>query len=208
LFYDALQFYTFLETTLVTLSLLPHFIAFFSDVEIPGSPAALAMTFLTFGKCITILWIALLYFFSVRIPFCIIHHASTKIVPFLCSAESGFFLECSWFHDYAYFTYFCEYNNDWGKHLVAYCKTVFGMFMLRLICYHVIQAYEKKTNPHWMYDLGRMRNFAQVRLVQNFNFMNFLNSYLLVFYGRSCTNTSLFKWILLSSHDQLFILYL
>ncbi|GJN40309.1 hypothetical protein PR202_gb29514 [Eleusine coracana subsp. coracana] len=76
-------FYTFLETTLVTLSLLPHFIAFFSDVEIPGSPAALATTFLTF------------------------------------------------------------------------------------VCYLDIQAYEKKTTPHWMYDLGRKRNFAQVRLVHN-----------------------------------------
>jgi hypothetical protein len=81
---------------------------------------------------------------------------------------------------------------------VPYCKTVFGMFMLRLICYHVIQAYEKKTSPHWMYDLDRKRNFAQVSLVQNFSFMNFLNSYLLVFYGQSCTNTSLFKGILLS----------
>ncbi|XP_078166877.1 putative protein S-acyltransferase 14 [Carex rostrata] len=41
-------FYTFLETTLVTLSLLPNFIAFFSDVEIPGTPGTLASTFLTF----------------------------------------------------------------------------------------------------------------------------------------------------------------
>ncbi|KAJ3679860.1 hypothetical protein LUZ60_016138 [Juncus effusus] len=41
-------FYTFLETTLVTLSLLPNFIAFFSDVEIPGTPGSLATTFLTF----------------------------------------------------------------------------------------------------------------------------------------------------------------
>jgi palmitoyltransferase len=54
-FFGAMQFYTFLETTLVTLSLLPHFIAFFSDVEIPGSPAALATTFLTFGNCITVI---------------------------------------------------------------------------------------------------------------------------------------------------------
>jgi hypothetical protein len=51
-----LQFYTFLETTLVTLSLLPHFIAFFSDVDIPGTPAALATTFLTFGKYIAHFW--------------------------------------------------------------------------------------------------------------------------------------------------------
>lgn len=41
-------FYTFLETTLVTLALLPHFIAFFSDGEIPGSPSTLATTFLAF----------------------------------------------------------------------------------------------------------------------------------------------------------------
>ena len=43
------QFYTFLETTLVTASLLPNFIAFFSDAEIPGTPGALATTFLAFG---------------------------------------------------------------------------------------------------------------------------------------------------------------
>lgn len=41
-------FYTFLETTLVALSLLPHFIMFFSDEEIPGSPSSLATTFLAF----------------------------------------------------------------------------------------------------------------------------------------------------------------
>ncbi|CAA0842670.1 Probable protein S-acyltransferase 14 [Striga hermonthica] len=41
-------FYTFLETSLVTLSLLPQFIAFFSDGEIPGTPASLATTFLAF----------------------------------------------------------------------------------------------------------------------------------------------------------------
>nr|XP_043622371.1 probable protein S-acyltransferase 14 [Erigeron canadensis] len=41
-------FYTFLETTVVTLALLPHFIAFFSEGEIPGSPSTLATTFLAF----------------------------------------------------------------------------------------------------------------------------------------------------------------
>ncbi|CAI9104647.1 OLC1v1003362C1 [Oldenlandia corymbosa var. corymbosa] len=41
-------FYTFLETSLATLSLLPHFIAFFSDGEIPGTPSTLATTFLAF----------------------------------------------------------------------------------------------------------------------------------------------------------------
>ncbi|MCO5606717.1 hypothetical protein L7F22_060907 [Adiantum nelumboides] len=43
------KFYTFLETTLVTLALLPHFIAFFADVEEDsGSPGKLAATFLGF----------------------------------------------------------------------------------------------------------------------------------------------------------------
>ncbi|KAL9245288.1 hypothetical protein vseg_018957 [Gypsophila vaccaria] len=41
-------FYTFLETTLVTISLLPQFIAFFSDGEIAGTPSSLATTFLAF----------------------------------------------------------------------------------------------------------------------------------------------------------------
>ncbi|CAO2834868.1 unnamed protein product [Amaranthus hypochondriacus] len=41
-------FYTFLETTLVTISLLPQFIAFFGDGEIPGTPSSLATTFLAF----------------------------------------------------------------------------------------------------------------------------------------------------------------
>lgn len=67
----VIQFYTFLETTLVTLSLLPHFIMFFSDEEIPGSPSSLATTFLAFGKIyyhylcwMTCVAIALLVFYS------------------------------------------------------------------------------------------------------------------------------------------------
>ncbi|KAG7992794.1 hypothetical protein I3843_02G145800 [Carya illinoinensis] len=41
-------FYTFLETSLVTLSLLPYLRALFSDGEIPGTPSTLATTFLAF----------------------------------------------------------------------------------------------------------------------------------------------------------------
>ncbi|XP_038875962.1 probable protein S-acyltransferase 14 [Benincasa hispida] len=41
-------FYTFLETTLVTLSLLPYFLAFFSDGDITGTPGSLAAIFITF----------------------------------------------------------------------------------------------------------------------------------------------------------------
>ncbi|OIW09816.1 hypothetical protein TanjilG_32254 [Lupinus angustifolius] len=41
-------FYTFLSTALVTLSLLPYFIAFFGDEEISGSPTNLAVSFVAF----------------------------------------------------------------------------------------------------------------------------------------------------------------
>ncbi|KAH9327914.1 hypothetical protein KI387_000022 [Taxus chinensis] len=41
-------FYTFLETTLVAIALLPHFVAFFSEEEISGSPGFLVTTFLGF----------------------------------------------------------------------------------------------------------------------------------------------------------------
>ncbi|KAL0411809.1 UNVERIFIED_CONTAM: putative protein S-acyltransferase 14 [Sesamum latifolium] len=41
-------FYTFLETSFVGLSLLPDFIAFFSDGEISGTPGTLATSFLAF----------------------------------------------------------------------------------------------------------------------------------------------------------------
>lgn len=45
-----LQFYTFLETSLVTLSLLPYFMAFFTDEEISGPPTKLAVSFVAFGE--------------------------------------------------------------------------------------------------------------------------------------------------------------
>ncbi|KAE9614192.1 hypothetical protein Lal_00016753 [Lupinus albus] len=41
-------FYTFLSTALVTLSLLPYFMAFFADEEISGSPTNLAVSFVAF----------------------------------------------------------------------------------------------------------------------------------------------------------------
>ncbi|XAR54134.1 Protein S-acyltransferase [Bertholletia excelsa] len=40
--------YTFLETSLVSLSLLPRFIAFFNDGEMPGTAGLVATTFLAF----------------------------------------------------------------------------------------------------------------------------------------------------------------
>jgi len=44
---------------------------------------------------------------------------------------------------------------------------------MTLIGYLDVQAYEKKTTPHWIYDLGRKRNFAQVSLYWIFSFKNF-----------------------------------
>ncbi|KAG6788434.1 hypothetical protein POTOM_004501 [Populus tomentosa] len=71
-------FYTFLVTTLVTSSLLPQFIAFFTDGEKNGTPETLVATFVAFGNTTT------------------------------------------------------------------------------------IEAFEKKSNPKWHYDLGRRKNFEQV----------------------------------------------
>ncbi|KAG6467259.1 hypothetical protein ZIOFF_074947 [Zingiber officinale] len=100
-FFFWMQFYTFLETSLVTLSLFPHFIAFFKDVEIPGTPGTLATTFLAF-----VLNLA----FALSVMGFLIMHVS----------------------------------------LVMKNTTT-------------IEAYEKKTTPNWEYDLGRKKNFEQVR---------------------------------------------
>lgn len=92
--------YTFLETSLVAIALLPYFIAFFSDDEIPSTPGSLATTFLGF-----VLNLA----FALSVLGFLIMHIS----------------------------------------LVAHNTTT-------------IEAYEKKTTPKWMYDVGRRKNFEQV----------------------------------------------
>ena len=51
---------------------------------------------------------------------------------------------------------------------------------MSLICYLDVQAYEKKTTPHWIYDLGRKRNFAQVSLYWIFSFYITLFSHCIV----------------------------
>lgn len=48
-FFLLFLFYTFLETTLVTSSLLPSFISFFGDEEMPVSAGSLAIIFLAFA---------------------------------------------------------------------------------------------------------------------------------------------------------------
>ncbi|GKU95458.1 hypothetical protein SLEP1_g8815 [Rubroshorea leprosula] len=93
-------FYTFLETTLVSLSLLRIFVAFFADGEISGTPGAIAAIFITF-----VLNIA----FALSVMGFLIMHIS----------------------------------------LVAANTTT-------------IEAYEKKLDPKWCYDLGWKKNFEQV----------------------------------------------
>ncbi|KAF6156851.1 hypothetical protein GIB67_012380 [Kingdonia uniflora] len=99
-FFLLFLLYTFLETTLVTVSLLPHFIAFFSDGEIPGTPGILAATFLAFV-------LNLAFALSVM----------------------GF--------------------------LIMHISLVLGNTT-------TIEAYEKKPELRWCYDLGRKKNFEQV----------------------------------------------
>lgn len=93
-------FYTFLLTTLVTLSLLRLFIAFFTDGVINGTPGTLVATFVTFVLNLS---------FALSIM--------------------GF--------------------------LVMHISLVLGNTT-------TIEAFEKKTNPKWRYDLGRRKNFEQV----------------------------------------------
>ena len=64
-----MQFYTFLETTLVTLSLLPYFLAFFSDGDITGTPGSLAAIFITFSKCIIENFVHQLRYFDISLIF-------------------------------------------------------------------------------------------------------------------------------------------
>ncbi|CAI0476768.1 unnamed protein product [Linum tenue] len=93
-------FYTFLETALVTVSLLHLFIAFFGDGEIDGTAGDLVATFIAFVLNLS---------FALSLLGFVILHISLVLA-----------------------------NTT------------------------TIEAYEKKTDPRWRYDLGRMRNFEQV----------------------------------------------
>ncbi|KAK7845488.1 putative protein s-acyltransferase 14 [Quercus suber] len=93
-------FYTFLETTLVTLSLLRYFVGFFTDGEIIGDTGTLAATFITFILNLS---------FALSVLGFLIMHIS------LMSSNTT-----------------------------------------------TIEAYEKKTNPRWRFDLGWKKNFEQV----------------------------------------------
>ncbi|CAA3023672.1 probable S-acyltransferase 14 [Olea europaea subsp. europaea] len=99
-------FYTFLETSLVTLSLLPHFILFFTDDDIPGTPGTLATTFLAFGKvkysfpkCL---------FFSSRSSWLLLFYSQSF---WICSIELSIFFERFGNSDYAHIISGSKYHN-------------------------------------------------------------------------------------------------
>lgn len=89
-----MQFYTFLETTLVTLSLLPYFIAFFTDGEMPGTPGALAATFITFGKFLDD------HFSNITLSFVLLPYSWYFFQYF--SFELGICIECYGLFDHAF----------------------------------------------------------------------------------------------------------
>ncbi|XP_050227500.1 probable protein S-acyltransferase 14 [Mercurialis annua] len=95
-------FYTFLETTLVTVSLLRLFVAFFTDseAEVTETAGTLVATFITFVLNLS---------FALSVIGFLIMHMSLVL------------------------------SNT-----------------------STIEAYEKKTDPKWRYDLGRKKNFQQV----------------------------------------------
>ena len=83
----------------MTLSLLPHFIQFFSDGEIPGTPGTLATTFLAFGM-VTSPFFPFPEFYILCCDICNV-----------CSPEFGICAECDGIPDSAHIIGVCQHNN-------------------------------------------------------------------------------------------------
>jgi hypothetical protein len=82
-----MQLYTFFETTLVTVALLPQFISFFGDLEEDSSfPSTLATTFLGFGENFQITLHSFLVCLSLWSP---IDHGIIYYSACFTSLESG-----------------------------------------------------------------------------------------------------------------------
>lgn len=146
----------------MTLLLMPHFIAFFSDEEIPGTPGTLATTFLAFGM----FPISDLMMFSrfsrshLSIDLTNVSSSYRSFKPGICFKRYGFL-------NYAHFARGCQYHNYRGMlspffYSLDCFSLVHHMVKLSLVYRFCEQAYEKKTSPKWPYDLGRKKNFEQV----------------------------------------------
>lgn len=159
-----MQFYTFLETSLVTLSLLPHFIAFFSDEEIPGTPGSLASTFLAFGKRPLLI-----------IGF-ILHRLAFWLFSFLHQIVLNFAFTLSVLGFLIMHISLVAGNTTTIEVSLSLCACIHFIYSCWRVWFILCkQAYEKKTTLKWRYDLGRKKNFEQVSaffLV----YINFLHS--------------------------------
>lgn len=109
----AKKLYTFLETTMDTIVLLPSFINFFDEAKNHSStPANLAIIFLAFGKLSTQVHI---FFFSSTYLFCILiaFMFLTDSVPW-CSSQFGVCSESSLFPSHARISSFKQHNISGG----------------------------------------------------------------------------------------------
>lgn len=163
--YFLIQFYTFLETTLVTLSLLRLFIAFFTDGDITGTPGSLVATFITFGKLdgnsrdvfLSIWWLYPYHYCYCRIVSVLNLSFALSIMGFLVMHISLVVANTTTIEvmPFVLYIYLCFAYISKGFELVSHIKFLLSQFSF-------FQAYEKKTNPKWRYDLGRKENFEQV----------------------------------------------
>ena len=115
-------------------------------------------------------WLVSLSFFLVRSSY--VCEGNYTVPVFLCvraSVEFVLCIESPWLPCSAHITGVSKYHNHWGI-LQNYssaswliCRPIAGhQFRVFSTLLSLLQAYEKKTDPRWRYDLGRMRNFEQV----------------------------------------------
>ncbi|KAB1218956.1 putative protein S-acyltransferase 14 [Morella rubra] len=150
-------FYTFLETSLVTLSLLPHLRALFTDGEIPGTPGTLATTFLAFVLNLAFALSVIFYTFleTSLVTLSLLPHLRALFTDGEIPGTPGTLA-----------TTFLAFVLNLA---FALSVMMFLIMHIRLVAANTttIEAYEKKTTPKWRYDLGRKKNFEQVGTTYN-----------------------------------------
>jgi palmitoyltransferase len=157
-----MQFYTFLVTTLVTLSLLPQFLAFFTVGEKIGTPETLVATFVTFGKLdenLYIVSIFISFLFPFPFPYFYALIISVLNLSFALSIMGFLIMHISLVLGNTTTIEVMPFAPPPPQHRIlarhsasASIKSSSSFF----------QAFEKKSNPKWHYDLGRRKNFEQV----------------------------------------------
>ncbi|CAN1794131.1 Probable protein S-acyltransferase 12 [Linum perenne] len=131
--------YTFLETTLGTLVLLPSFIKFFDHSKnFSSSPGDLATTFMAFGKTT----FSIFFLFA---DFCLQGYFFILILPPPCSLQSVYLG--------------AVLNLAFAASLLFFLVMHASLLTSNTTS---IEVYEKKGVVRWKYDLGRKKNFEQV----------------------------------------------